>query len=111
MMVRITEYLDIDLDSGMWCCYVCRHELIAATKNYKEGCVVYERDPKEIYPPVFPDAEFNLSVADGYGVFIEFYCPGCGTMIENELLPEGHPPAHDIELDLEALRAKYSEEK
>ena len=53
----------------------------------------------------------NLSVAEGYGTFVEFYYPGCGTMIENELLPEGYPPTYDIEPDLDALRAKYSEEK
>ena len=111
MMVRITEYLDVDLDSGMWRCHVCGRGLVDASENYKKGCVVYERDPKEIYPPVFPDAEFNLSVADGYGIFVEFYCPGCGIMIENELLPAGYRPTHDIELDLEALRAKYSEGK
>jgi acetophenone carboxylase len=111
MMVRMTEYLDIDLRSGMWRCHVCQRELIAASDNYKKGCVVYERDPKEIFPPVFPNAEFNLSVAEGYGTFVEFYCPGCGTMIENELLPEGYPPTYDIEPDLDALRAKYAEGK
>ena len=34
---------------------------------------------------------------------LEFYCPGCGVMIENEYLPPGHPITHDIELDLDAL--------
>ena len=107
--VRITEYLDIDLDREMWCCHVCDRDLIAAGENYKRGCVVYERDPKEIYPPVY-DAEFNLSVSEGYGVFVEFYCPGCGTMVENELLPEGYPPTYDIELDLDALKARQAVE-
>lgn len=104
--VRITEYLDVDVDTDMWHCHVCGQQLIGAAENYKKGCLVYERDPKEIYPPIFPDTEFNLSVAEGYGVFVEFYCPGCGTMVENELLPEGYPPTHDIELDLRALKAK-----
>jgi acetophenone carboxylase len=103
--VRITEYLDIDLDRELWCCHVCGHELISARKSYKRGCLVAERDPKEIYPPIY-DAEFCLTTAEGYGVFVEFYCPGCGTMVENELLPEGAPTTHDIELDLEALKAK-----
>ncbi len=103
--VRITEYLDIDLDKELWTCHVCDHELIGAREQYKKGCVVHERDPKEIYPAVY-DAEFSLTTAEGYGVFVEFYCPGCGTMIENELLPEGYPPTPDIEIDLEALKAK-----
>ena len=46
--VRITEYLDIDLESERWCCHVCGRDLAAARENYKVGCVVYERDPKEI---------------------------------------------------------------
>ncbi|MCZ7526703.1 MAG: acetone carboxylase subunit gamma [Acidimicrobiia bacterium] len=104
--VRITEYLDIDVDREMWVCHVCDHELISAREMYKKGCVVHERDPKEIYPPIYEGAEFPLTVAEGYGVFVEFYCPGCGTMIENELLPEGYPPTPDIQIDLEALKAK-----
>jgi acetone carboxylase gamma subunit len=43
-------------------------------------------------------------------VFVEFYCPGCGTMVENELLPPGYPPTHDIELDIDALKARHRAE-
>ncbi len=107
--VRITEYLAIDLSTEMWCCHVCGRELIGARENYKKGCLVRERDPKEIYPKVY-DAEFGLTTAEGYGVFVEFYCPGCGTMVQNELLPEGYPPTHDIELDIDALKAKAAAE-
>ncbi len=109
MKVRTTEYLDIDLDKGTWVCHVCGHTLISATENYKRGCLVRERDPDEIMPPIYPSDEFNLGVAKGYGVFVEFYCPGCGTMVENELLPVGYPPTHDIEVDLEVLKAKHAE--
>ena len=107
MTVQITEYLDIDLEREVWCCRVCGHNLARAEENYKRGCLVYERDPQDIYPKIYPDAEFGLTVAEGYGLFVEFYCPGCGTMFENELLPEGYPPTHDLELDLEALKAKH----
>jgi acetophenone carboxylase len=106
--VRITEYLDVDLDREMWSCHVCERDLIGARENYKRGCLVYERDPKEIYPPIFEgNPQVTLTTADGYGVFVEFYCPGCGTMVENELLPPGYPPTHDIELDLDALKARH----
>lgn len=37
-------------------------------------------------------------------MLVEFYCPGCGTLVETEALPPGHPPTHDIELDLDNLR-------
>lgn len=108
--VRITEYLDIDLDAETWCCHVCAAELGPARDNYKKGLLVHERDPEDLYPPIFGgeamESEWTLSVARGYGVFIEFYCPGCGTMMENELLPEGFPPTWDIQLDLDALKAR-----
>ena len=103
--VQITEYLDIDLGTEMWCCHVCARELVSARDNYKKGCLVAERDPEEIYPPIF-DAAWTLSVSKGYGVFVEFYCPGCGTMIENELLPEGYPPTWDLQPDIDGLKSK-----
>jgi len=36
---------------------------------------------------------------------LEFVCPGCATLLEVEYLPPGHPITHDIELDIEALKA------
>ncbi len=37
---------------------------------------------------------------------VEFYCPGCGTQIETEYLPPGHPITRDIEIDLDQLKAR-----
>lgn len=107
LRVRITEYLDIDVLREMWRCHVCDHELISARENYKRGCLVYERDPKEIHPPIFTEGgPWQLTTVDGYGVFVEYYCPGCGTNLETEHLPEGYPPPHDIQVDIDALKAK-----
>lgn len=108
-VARITEYLDVDFDSGRWACHKCGQQLNSAQESYKKGSLVYERNPEEIYPPVFgSEAPYNLTTKPGYGVFVEFYCPGCGVMFENELLPDGYPPTRDIELDLDALRARHS---
>ena len=107
---QITEYLDIDLEKEMWCCNRCGHELISARSNYKEGCLVCERDPAEIYQPLAPGEEYTFSPKPEWIRIVEFYCPGCGTMIENELLPPGHPVTHDIELDIGKLKQKYLRE-
>jgi hypothetical protein len=56
--VRITEYLDIDLDTETWHCNRCGHELGPARDDYKKGCLVYERNPRTIYDPVFEDGSF-----------------------------------------------------
>ena len=37
---------------------------------------------------------------------VEFYCSGCGTQLETEYLPPGHPITHDIEIDVERLKQR-----
>ncbi|MFH1150745.1 MAG: acetone carboxylase subunit gamma [Actinomycetota bacterium] len=105
---RITEYLDIDLETESWCCNRCGRELIGARENYKKGCLVAERDPREVHPPLF-EGKYTRSPDPEWCRIIEFYCPGCGIMIENEYLPPGHPITHDIELDIESLKAKHAD--
>lgn len=106
--VPASECLDIDLETEQWVCNRCDHQIGSARENFKFGCLVYERNPDEIYAPVFPtESEFTLTTKEGYGVFLEFYCPSCGTMIENECLPPGYPPTWDVQLDIDALRARF----
>jgi acetone carboxylase gamma subunit len=90
--LRVTEYLDLDLDRERWLCNRCGHEIGPARENYKRGCLLYDRDPREIHP---------LWVR-----IVEFYCPGCGTQVETEYLPPGHPITHDIEIDLDSLKER-----
>jgi len=64
----------------------CGHEFGDYRVNWKEGALVYERDPQdgEIYPrPNAPTAEWM--------VLREFYCPGCGTLLDTEGVPPGYP--------------------
>ncbi|HEX4110668.1 MAG TPA: acetone carboxylase subunit gamma [Solirubrobacteraceae bacterium] len=102
-VARVTEYLEVDLDEGTWRCERCGQRLGPAERSYKEGCLVFERDPREIHDPVVP-GEWTFAPDPEWCRIVEFYCPGCGVMVENEYLPPGHPITTDIELDLEALR-------
>lgn len=104
MKVRITEYLEIDLQSEQWCCQRCGHTLISAGDNYKKGCLVRERPLDEVHPPLVEGSAYNFCPDKDFCRLIEFYCPQCGVMIENEYLPPGHPITHDIELDMAALK-------
>ncbi|MBP6382899.1 MAG: acetone carboxylase subunit gamma [Pseudomonadales bacterium] len=106
--VRITEYLDIDLATETWCCNRCGHALQPARENYKKGCLIAEREMAEVHPPLV-DAAYNFMPHPDYCRLIEFYCPSCGTLIENEYLPPGHPLTHEIELDIDALAARHSQ--
>ena len=107
MRIRFTEYLDLDLDHELWRCNRCDAELVSARRPYKEGCLVYERDPREIHPPLIEGA-FTFSPDPDWVRIIEFYCPGCGTQVETEYLPPGHPITVDIELDVDSLKARLS---
>lgn len=103
--VRFTEYLDLDVDRERWHCHSCGQDLIAARENYKKGCLVAERDPREIHAPGL-EGEYTFSPDPAWARIVEFYCPNCGRQIETEYLPPGHPITHDIELDVDSLKAR-----
>ncbi len=105
--IRITEYLDLDIGSEQWMCNRCNRVLGPARDNYKKGCLMHHRDPREIHPRVVP-ADFNFSPDPQWVQIVECYCPGCGTQMDTEYLPPGHPITHDIELDLDSLRTRLS---
>ena len=66
-----------------------------------------ERDPHEIHAPVGNNPEYNFSFDPTWIRIIEFYCPQCATMVENEYLPPGHPLTWDIQLDLEDVKRRH----
>lgn len=105
--IRITEYLDLDVDAESWHCHKCAQRLGPASRSYKEGCLLHDRDPREIHRPLV-EGEYTFAPDPEWVRIIEFYCPGCGTQIETEYLPPGHPITHDIELDLPRLRERLA---
>lgn len=110
MKVLITEYLRINLDTEMWECRRCQHELIGARENYKRGLRVRDRDPREVHPPLLDPKlyERTYSPDPAWCRILEYCCPNCGTLFEAEYLPPGHPPLRDIELDIDALKAQWA---
>jgi acetone carboxylase gamma subunit len=109
MKVLITEYLRIDLDRERWECRRCNGDLFDARDNYKRGLLVYDRDPTEIHKPLLDPALYSRTYSPDpqWCRILEYYCPHCGTMVETEYLPPGHPPLRDIELDLDALKLQW----
>jgi len=103
--IRMTEYLDLDLDREQWLCNRCGHRLGPARDNYKKFCLLYDRDPREIHQPIV-DGKFTFSPDPLWVQIVEFYCPGCGTQMETEYLPPGHPITHDIEIDIDSLKRR-----
>ncbi|MCW2636060.1 MAG: hypothetical protein JWQ99_2427 [Blastococcus sp.] len=109
MRVRVTEYLDLAIPERRWSCNRCGRDLGPAERPYKEGCLIANRDPREVHPVLAADEEFNFSFDPEWVRLVEFYCPGCGTMVENEYLPPGHPLTWDIDLDLDAFERTHRE--
>ena len=103
--IRVTEYLDLDVEREKWFCNRCGHELGAARENYKRSCLLYDRDPREIHPPLV-SGEFNFSPDPMWVRIVEIYCPSCGVQMETEYLPPGHPLTWDIEIDMDRLKER-----
>lgn len=61
MRIRITEYLDADLETEHWHCNCCSSDLGPLNRPYKEGCLVQERDPRDVHFPIGGDKEYNFS--------------------------------------------------
>jgi len=105
--IRVTEYLDLHLGDERWSCNRCGHVLGPARENYKRGCLLYDRDPREIHAPLVK-GQYTFSPDPLWVRIVEFYCPGCGRQMETQYLPPGHPITHDIEIDLEALKRRLA---
>jgi len=113
MKVLVTEYLRIDLEREMWECRRCGKEIQSARDNYKRGLLVYDRDPREIHKPLLDPKKYQRTYSPDptWCRILEYYCPQCGTMMEAEYLPPGHPPLYDIELDIDALKEQWRDRK
>jgi len=103
--IRFTEGLDLDIEEESWYCNRCGYRLGSARENYKKGTLVYERDASEIYPQV-TEARYDFSPNKDWTRILEFYCPGCGLLLDVENLPPGHPITHDIEPNIDKLKTK-----
>jgi acetophenone carboxylase len=110
MRRKITEYIDLDLNKEVWVCNKCDHELNSVNENYKHGCLIYDRNPNEIHQPHL-EGEYTFSPDEEWVRLVEFYCPGCGTLVETEVLAPGHPITQDIQLDIEDVRKQVIAEQ
>jgi acetophenone carboxylase len=105
--IRVTEYVDLDVEAEQWLCNRCDYAFGPARDNYKKGCLLYARDPREVHNPIV-DGSYTFSPDPDWVRIVEFYCPGCGTQVDTEYLPPGHPITWDIEIDIDSLKAKLA---
>ena len=93
-LFKLTPYVKIVKIKGgkeLAVCAECGHVLCEATENFKLHCLIYDRDPAEVYL-------FNRPPRKEWMIYREFYCPGCGVQMEVEGTPLGTPIIHTYEL-------------
>lgn len=90
------EHLELaeTADGDVYVCNRCEHVLGRAASPYKELCAVWETDLHAAGYGFADPAHF----VDHRILWREFYCPGCGTMLENELAREGEELLDDARL-------------
>jgi acetone carboxylase gamma subunit len=91
-----TENLAIRMDGAhaRFSCPGCATDLGPSSDNYKEHCARHDAPIESANAIIGDPARF----IDARPVFRQFFCPGCGRLIENEVALEGDPLLRDIEL-------------
>jgi N-methylhydantoinase B len=75
-------------------CSRCRHDMGPVSQNYKMRTMVIEGSIVDANPLVGDPARF----IDDEMVLRQYLCPGCMTLLDNEINRAGEPPLWDIEL-------------
>jgi N-methylhydantoinase B len=90
------EYLQVVSDGGerRFRCARCEHDLGPATDNYKLSTLMREAPLQEAGPLIGDPKRF----IDDDIVFRQYFCPGCLTLLENEINRASEPPLRDVEL-------------
>ncbi len=77
-------------------CAKCETDLGPVSENFKDHCARDDRPIQASNPIVGDPARF----IDDLPQFRQFYCPGCGALIENEIATSTEPLLRDVELRL-----------
>lgn len=98
VIAKTTDSLELRREAGgvHVCCSRCAADLGSVRENYKEHCVKAELDIAAANPNI---GDWRRYI-DDRPVFRQFYCPGCGALIENEVARENDEVLRDIELHL-----------
>lgn len=100
----------MDVDSERWLCGRCEGDLGPARSDYKRGCLVADRDPREVHGWGTPSGTgLGFTPDPEWCRVIEFYCPGCSALLDVEYLPPGHPLTHDLQVDVDSLKRRLEQ--
>jgi N-methylhydantoinase B len=81
-----------DARDAFFACTDCGTELGGIGENYKLGCL-FEHRPITVANPNILEPSIHV---DTQVTFRSFYCPGCGTLMDSEVVVDDRPPTHDV---------------
>lgn len=79
-------------------CRKCGHDLGPADANFKAHAVRKVRSIEDANPLIVDPKTF----IDDEVVFRQYFCPGCATLLENEVILAESDPVWDKQVDLAA---------
>ena len=97
-LMRASENLAVKQDDAgkFWSCTKCDADLGPLEALYKDGCIREDRHIATSNPLVGEPDRFIDDAVE----FRQFWCPGCGALIENEIAVAGDPVLEDLSLKL-----------
>jgi acetone carboxylase gamma subunit len=99
VLLHATQTLDIREAAAAephHACAKCATDLGGLSENYKEHCIREDHPISEANPLIGEPARF----IDDQPVFRQFFCIGCGVLIENEVTLTQEPVLRDLAFDL-----------
>ena len=106
--LTITDNLVIraEADGAHHACAKCNADLGRTHDNYKDHCIAATR-PVSHAVPLAGDPHRYI---DDAPEFRQFFCPGCGALIENEIAIASDPVLRDILVEMEDRPARAAAE-
>lgn len=86
--------LHLAVDAGRVVCRSCNEDICTVDENYKLHTLCDRKPLTEASPLVNDPSQY----VDDEIEFRQFYCPECGTLLENEVIKADHEPVHDKQL-------------
>ena len=96
--MQLDHHLEID-DDGRIVCRKCRHELGGVEENFKDHAVCKVRPIQDANPLIVDPSTF----IDDEVVFRQYFCPGCATLLENEVILASSEPVWDKQVSAESV--------
>jgi N-methylhydantoinase B len=86
--------LHLGIEDGRVVCRSCGEDVCGADENYKLHALCETKPLTEAGPLVNDPSDY----VDDEMEFRQFYCPGCATLLENEVTKADEPPVHDKQI-------------